>query len=73
MADGSEASDSAAACARCGKPAKLQCPKCLELKLPRQSSAFWFVFSSSVRFSSVTFLYVMSVPLGEEEDVNKLM
>ncbi|KAL9690138.1 hypothetical protein QQ045_010533 [Rhodiola kirilowii] len=40
MTGGSEASDSAAACARCGKPAKLQCPKCLELKLPREGSAF---------------------------------
>ncbi|CAL5226876.1 g9749 [Coccomyxa viridis] len=28
------------ACARCSKPAKLQCPKCLELGLPKQPSAF---------------------------------
>ncbi|XWS77228.1 hypothetical protein CRYUN_Cryun01aG0243600 [Craigia yunnanensis] len=27
-------------CARCGKPANLQCPKCMELKLPRKAAAF---------------------------------
>ncbi|TVU32061.1 hypothetical protein EJB05_23779 [Eragrostis curvula] len=27
-------------CARCGKPAALQCPKCAELKLPREDAAF---------------------------------
>ncbi|KAK7260193.1 hypothetical protein RIF29_26031 [Crotalaria pallida] len=27
-------------CANCGKPANLQCPKCMELKLPREGSAF---------------------------------
>mmetsp|Transcript_28312 Transcript_28312/g.34393 ORF Transcript_28312/g.34393 Transcript_28312/m.34393 type:complete len:384 (-) Transcript_28312:108-1259(-) len=29
-----------AVCAACGKPAKLQCPKCLELKLPTATSSF---------------------------------
>ncbi|KAM5578700.1 hypothetical protein ABKV19_008822 [Rosa sericea] len=28
-------------CARCSKPANLQCPKCVELKLPREDAAFW--------------------------------
>jgi len=28
------------ACASCGKPAKLQCPKCLTLGLPKDASAF---------------------------------
>lgn len=32
--------DSSLSCARCGKPADLQCPKCLELKLPRESASF---------------------------------
>ncbi|EMS64412.1 Methionine aminopeptidase 1A [Triticum urartu] len=27
-------------CARCGKPASLQCPKCAQLKLPREAAAF---------------------------------
>ncbi|KAJ6675530.1 METHIONINE AMINOPEPTIDASE 1 [Salix viminalis] len=27
-------------CARCGKTANLQCPKCMELKLPREPAAF---------------------------------
>ncbi|GBG74270.1 hypothetical protein CBR_g18681 [Chara braunii] len=27
-------------CVRCGKPARLQCPRCLERKLPRKDSAF---------------------------------
>jgi hypothetical protein len=27
-------------CARCQKPAKLQCPKCLELKLEEEFSTF---------------------------------
>nr|XP_011470522.1 PREDICTED: methionine aminopeptidase 1A [Fragaria vesca subsp. vesca] len=27
-------------CARCSKPANLQCPKCVELKLPREAAAF---------------------------------
>jgi methionyl aminopeptidase len=28
------------ACVRCSKPARLQCPKCLELKLPRVNASF---------------------------------
>lgn len=40
MAGGSEASDSTLCCARCGEPAHLQCPKCVELKLPREGAAF---------------------------------
>ncbi|KAM5554979.1 hypothetical protein ABKV19_023083 [Rosa sericea] len=27
-------------CARCSKPANLQCPKCVKLKLPREDAAF---------------------------------
>ncbi|KMZ74958.1 Methionine aminopeptidase 1A, partial [Zostera marina] len=27
-------------CVRCGKTAQLQCPKCLDLKLPREGAAF---------------------------------
>ncbi|KAF9617783.1 hypothetical protein IFM89_038755 [Coptis chinensis] len=27
-------------CGRCGKPASLQCPKCVELKLPREGASF---------------------------------
>ncbi|KAM5580143.1 hypothetical protein ABKV19_009734 [Rosa sericea] len=27
-------------CARCSKPANLQCPKCVELKLPREDATF---------------------------------
>lgn len=30
----------ALACARCSKPATLQCPKCLELKLEKDFAAF---------------------------------
>ncbi|GAB4844348.1 Microtubule-associated protein 1A [Ancistrocladus abbreviatus] len=37
---GSEAAESTFSCARCGKPAHLQCPKCVELKLPREGAAF---------------------------------
>jgi methionyl aminopeptidase len=33
-------SESVLSCARCGKPAVLQCPKCMELKLPREDAAF---------------------------------
>ncbi|OVA02997.1 Peptidase M24 [Macleaya cordata] len=32
--------DSSLSCASCGKPAHLQCPKCVELKLPREGAAF---------------------------------
>ncbi|XP_020520224.1 methionine aminopeptidase 1A-like [Amborella trichopoda] len=32
--------ESSLSCARCGKPAHLQCPKCVELKLPRGDAAF---------------------------------
>lgn len=32
--------ESSLSCARCGKPANLQCPKCVELKLPREDAAF---------------------------------
>ncbi|KAM7508769.1 hypothetical protein LguiA_019222 [Lonicera macranthoides] len=37
---GSDAAESTLYCARCAKPAHLQCPKCVELKLPRESAAF---------------------------------
>lgn len=41
MAGGSDAVDGTALlCAKCGKPAHLQCPKCVELKLPREGAAF---------------------------------
>nr|DAD18591.1 TPA_asm: hypothetical protein HUJ06_020054 [Nelumbo nucifera] len=32
--------ESTLSCVRCGKPAHLQCPKCVELKLPREGAAF---------------------------------
>nr|AAM94922.1 putative methionine aminopeptidase [Oryza sativa Japonica Group] len=32
--------ESSIACARCGKPASLQCPKCAQLKLLREGAAF---------------------------------
>ncbi|XP_077245104.1 methionine aminopeptidase 1A-like [Tasmannia lanceolata] len=38
--DSNVKADSALSCARCGKPAHLQCPKCVELRLPRESAAF---------------------------------
>ncbi|URD78786.1 Removes the N-terminal methionine from nascent proteins (By similarity) [Musa troglodytarum] len=38
--DSSAAAESALSCSRCGKPAYLQCPKCVELKLPREGAAF---------------------------------
>ncbi|KAH7659502.1 Peptidase M24 methionine aminopeptidase protein [Dioscorea alata] len=34
------AGESVLSCANCGKPASLQCPKCLELKLPREDASF---------------------------------
>ncbi|XP_071931398.1 methionine aminopeptidase 1A isoform X2 [Coffea arabica] len=38
---GADAVETAAlCCAKCGKPAHLQCPKCVELKLPREGAAF---------------------------------
>ncbi|XP_020971961.1 methionine aminopeptidase 1A isoform X2 [Arachis ipaensis] len=40
MAGESDVSENALSCANCGKPANLQCPKCIELKLPREGSAF---------------------------------
>ncbi|KAF5953034.1 hypothetical protein HYC85_010978 [Camellia sinensis] len=40
MAGGSDAAVSTLSCAQCGKPAHLQCPKCVELKLPREGAAF---------------------------------
>nr|XP_019705520.1 methionine aminopeptidase 1A isoform X2 [Elaeis guineensis] len=36
----SSPAESVLSCARCGKPAYLQCPKCVELKLPREDAAF---------------------------------
>ncbi|KAK9148004.1 hypothetical protein Scep_006761 [Stephania cephalantha] len=35
-----EPKDSILSCAQCGKPAHLQCPKCVELKLSREGAAF---------------------------------
>ncbi|PIM97464.1 Methionyl aminopeptidase [Handroanthus impetiginosus] len=44
MVGGSDVVETTAlSCAKCGKPAHLQCPKCVELKLPREGAAFWFV------------------------------
>ncbi|XP_031269636.1 methionine aminopeptidase 1A-like [Pistacia vera] len=41
MAGGSDAvENNSLSCVRCGKPAHLQCPKCMELKLPREGAAF---------------------------------
>uniref|UniRef100_A0A0D3BQ15 C6H2-type domain-containing protein n=1 Tax=Brassica oleracea var. oleracea TaxID=109376 RepID=A0A0D3BQ15_BRAOL len=41
MAGESDASSVATlSCARCDKPALLQCPKCVELKLPREGASF---------------------------------
>ncbi|KAJ7950952.1 Methionine aminopeptidase [Quillaja saponaria] len=40
MAAGSDVAVSSLSCANCSKPANLQCPKCMELKLPREGSAF---------------------------------
>ncbi|KAG6432352.1 hypothetical protein SASPL_103928 [Salvia splendens] len=41
MAGGSDAVENTGlSCARCGKPAHLQCPKCVQLKLPREDAAF---------------------------------
>ncbi|URD78788.1 Removes the N-terminal methionine from nascent proteins (By similarity) [Musa troglodytarum] len=40
--DSSAAAESALSCSRCGKPAYLQCPKCVELKLPREGAAFCY-------------------------------
>ncbi|XP_019464961.1 PREDICTED: methionine aminopeptidase 1A-like isoform X2 [Lupinus angustifolius] len=41
MAAESEITDTnTLSCDTCGKPASLQCPKCMELKLPRKGSAF---------------------------------
>ncbi|KAL0923708.1 hypothetical protein M5K25_007775 [Dendrobium thyrsiflorum] len=38
--DSGAQAESTVSCARCGKPAHLQCPKCVELKLPREGAAF---------------------------------
>ncbi|GLT39553.1 hypothetical protein SLA2020_137370 [Shorea laevis] len=40
MAGGSDVAETTLLCAQCGKPARLQCPKCMELKLPREGAAF---------------------------------
>ncbi|XP_060218873.1 methionine aminopeptidase 1A [Lycium barbarum] len=40
MAGGSEVAVANLSCAKCSKPAHLQCPKCVELKLPREGAAF---------------------------------
>ncbi|XP_056174083.1 methionine aminopeptidase 1A isoform X2 [Syzygium oleosum] len=40
MAGGSDVAEAALSCALCGKPAHLQCPKCVDLKLPREDAAF---------------------------------
>ncbi|KAK8464723.1 hypothetical protein PHAVU_010G080400 [Phaseolus vulgaris] len=40
MAGESDVSENNISCANCAKPANLQCPKCMELKLPRAGSAF---------------------------------
>ncbi|XP_047318232.1 methionine aminopeptidase 1A-like [Impatiens glandulifera] len=40
MTGGSESSESTLTCVQCSKPAHLQCPKCVELKFPRESASF---------------------------------
>ncbi|KAG6431031.1 hypothetical protein SASPL_109106 [Salvia splendens] len=43
MAGGSGSDAVGLACARCAKHAHLQCPKCVQLKLPREAASFWFI------------------------------
>ncbi|KAF2316122.1 hypothetical protein GH714_032402 [Hevea brasiliensis] len=41
MAGGSDAAEATTlSCVQCGKPVHLQCPKCMELKLPQEGAAF---------------------------------
>ncbi|KAK4793874.1 hypothetical protein SAY86_011868 [Trapa natans] len=40
MGGGSDVTETKLTCVKCGKPAHLQCPKCMELKLPREGAAF---------------------------------
>ncbi|KAK4804488.1 hypothetical protein SAY86_004305 [Trapa natans] len=40
MAGGSDVAETNLICVKCGKTAHLQCPKCMELKLPREGAAF---------------------------------
>ncbi|RAL54058.1 hypothetical protein DM860_004529 [Cuscuta australis] len=40
MTGGSEGAETSLSCIQCGKPARLQCPKCIELKLSREGASF---------------------------------
>ncbi|GJR37127.1 methionine aminopeptidase 1A [Tanacetum coccineum] len=40
MTGGTDVAETSLSCVKCGKPANLQCPKCVELKLPREGAAF---------------------------------
>ncbi|KAI3787377.1 hypothetical protein L1987_41808 [Smallanthus sonchifolius] len=40
MTGGTDVTVSSLSCVKCGKPAHLQCPKCVELKLPREGASF---------------------------------
>ncbi|KAJ8900257.1 hypothetical protein K2173_024897 [Erythroxylum novogranatense] len=56
MAGGSDVTETTTlSCVQCGKAVHLQCPKCMELKLPREGAAFWymlklFAISKSYKF-----------------------
>jgi methionyl aminopeptidase len=54
---------------RCGDPAKLQCPKCLELKMPKAASAFcsqdcfktaWTEHKCLHKATADSYMYVMN-------------
>ncbi|KAH7863851.1 hypothetical protein Vadar_022731 [Vaccinium darrowii] len=74
MAGGSDAAVSTLSCAQCGKPAHLQCPKCVELKLPREGASFCHQLLF-VYFPAVIHLYGIYidkvVPLTSSQDCFK--
>eukprot|EP00262_Sarcandra_glabra_P005362 TRINITY_DN16859_c0_g1_i1.p1 TRINITY_DN16859_c0_g1~~TRINITY_DN16859_c0_g1_i1.p1 ORF type:complete len:400 (+),score=59.55 TRINITY_DN16859_c0_g1_i1:123-1322(+) len=68
MDSGSNASAvSTLSCARCGQPAHLQCPKCVELKLPRENAAFCTQDCFKASWSSHKLVHLKSKLSGPRE------
>ncbi|KAL6641291.1 hypothetical protein ACP70R_019472 [Stipagrostis hirtigluma subsp. patula] len=60
------APESSLVCKRCGKPARLQCPKCAELKLPREGAAFCTQDCFKAAWSSHKSIHTQPFPEGWE-------
>eukprot|EP00271_Cylindrocystis_brebissonii_P004673 TRINITY_DN16488_c0_g1_i1.p1 TRINITY_DN16488_c0_g1~~TRINITY_DN16488_c0_g1_i1.p1 ORF type:complete len:427 (-),score=35.84 TRINITY_DN16488_c0_g1_i1:927-2207(-) len=67
MAEDASGSVEELACLRCSKPARLQCPKCLEMKLPRANAAFCSQECFKISWSTHKAVHKVAPPASQQE------